>query len=343
MSSALRIAWLVSMIVAGSLGYWLGTQHSTSTEPSKLLNSTNPGTTEPTALTPAHNPTAPADSQDSPTRLSQINQLVRTGKSAQAISLARDTLFDTPHDMTVRFILAAQLAAAGRFDEAISEYLAIRAATLDTGEFGRARRLIDAIVEQRNAHFLAQAATDEAIRFFENLVVKEPSYDRHRLFLARWLLRAQRLDAAQRLAKEIGLVGVSSDELASLHAELTRRSASIDIERSDDALFTQGLVSTIHATRELRFLVDTGATISGLAMHRLRELGARRLQQQATVHTAGGVVSMPIYILDSLEVGSLQTNELRVLGLDTLPPGVDGLLGLDILDQLPNTDFTPDS
>ena len=70
---------------------------------------------------------------------------------------------------------------------------------------------------------------------------------------------------------------------------------------------------------EFRFLIDTGATMTGLAESRLRALGADLIEQGIRVQTANGVVELPVYRLQELKVGALVLNDLAVLGFGRIP------------------------
>jgi predicted aspartyl protease len=99
-------------------------------------------------------------------------------------------------------------------------------------------------------------------------------------------------------------------------------------------MYTSGTVSSAGRSGQHRFLVDTGATMSGLGLGLLERLGARRLAEDATVRTANGTTVMPVYRVDELAVGRLVVHDLTILGLTELPGGAEGLLGMDVLDLL---------
>ena len=87
--------------------------------------------------------------------------------------------------------------------------------------------------------------------------------------------------------------------------------------------------------------MDTGATTTSLAVDRLTAMGARKLAGRVRVATANGVTEMSTYQLSTLRVGDLEVSDLVVLGLPEPPRGVDGLLGMDVLDRLPKAVGTP--
>ena len=84
----------------------------------------------------------------------------------------------------------------------------------------------------------------------------------------------------------------------------------------------------------IQFLIDTGATMTGLAESRLKSLGASLVQQGIRVQTANGIVELPVYRLRELRVGALVLKDMAVLGFADLPRGADGILGMDVLSRL---------
>jgi clan AA aspartic protease (TIGR02281 family) len=91
----------------------------------------------------------------------------------------------------------------------------------------------------------------------------------------------------------------------------------------------------------VRLLVDTGATTTGISVALLQRLGARQLNRQVRVNTANGVTQMAMYRVSGLRVGNIEIADLEVLALPDPPHGAAGLLGMDVLDQLPKAVGTP--
>lgn len=181
------------------------------------------------------------------------------------------------------------------------------------------------------------------IALFEMLASREPGYDRHRYRLAHWLIRAGDPITAEELLQQVGSVGVSDAERAQLAGEISAASRQLPFEREGNGYFAPVSVSgtPYQAVRELRLLVDTGATTTSLAVDRLTAMGARKLAGRVRVATANGVTEMSTYQLSTLRVGDLEVSDLVVLGLPEPPRGVDGLLGMDVLDRLPKAVGTP--
>jgi len=135
--------------------------------------------------------------------------------------------------------------------------------------------------------------------------------------------------------REVGYVGVTEADRAALAREFRVAEAPLPFERVGSGYYADATVGVRRGERPLRLLVDTGATVTGIAADVLDRLGAERLDRGARVGTASGTVLMPTYRLRSLKIGDLEVGEMVVLGLPTAPADADGLLGMDVLDQLP--------
>ena len=133
---------------------------------------------------------------------------------------------------------------------------------------------------------------------------------------------------------ETGLVGVEQAEIDLLLGEIELARTALPVEREAGAMYTAATARGASQGREFRFLIDTGATMSGLAESRLQSLGASLIEQGIRVQTANGVVELPVYRLRELRVGALVLRDLAVLGFADLPRGADGILGMDVLSRL---------
>jgi clan AA aspartic protease (TIGR02281 family) len=166
-------------------------------------------------------------------------------------------------------------------------------------------------------------------------VLREPAYDKHRLGLARWLVRAGRYDEAADQLKVVGNVGVGDDDVAAVRGELVLAQSELPVTRQGHMLYAELYISGTL----VRMLVDTGASRTGLRTAVLRRVGSTDLGRTVQVRTAGGVVSAGLHRVQNLALGEMRLEQLEVLALDTLPGGVDGLLGMDVLGAYPRLDL----
>jgi clan AA aspartic protease (TIGR02281 family) len=143
-------------------------------------------------------------------------------------------------------------------------------------------------------------------------------------------MASSQLDAALDILKETGTEGVTQAELDRLGDELQMRQSGVVVVLRGSALMAEATVNG----RTLELLVDTGASMTGLTSTRLRRLGARYLGETVRVLTAGGEIQAQVYELDELVVGGRVFEKARVLGIDSLPEGIDGILGMDVLEDV---------
>lgn len=207
----------------------------------------------------------------------------------------------------------------------------------------RARQRLNLIINTIEQQLSNAQDMAGLLAFFEMLADREPGYDRHRYRLAHWLAKAGDPITASELLQQVGSIGVSDAEREQLANEISAASRQLPFEREGNGYFADVSVSGMpyQATRQLRLLVDTGATTTSLAVDSLKAMGARQLDRRVRVATANGVTEMPTYRLNTLRVGDLEVSDLVVLGLADPPRGVDGLLGMDVLDRLPKAVGTP--
>ncbi|HEY8212128.1 MAG TPA: TIGR02281 family clan AA aspartic protease [Myxococcaceae bacterium] len=90
----------------------------------------------------------------------------------------------------------------------------------------------------------------------------------------------------------------------------------------------------INGREKARFLVDTGASLVTLS----REMAARAgIPEDAGakiyVNTAGGIRAARLTVVDQIELQGAQASHVEVAILDSVPDGVDGLLGLSFLSR----------
>ena len=198
----------------------------------------------------------------------------------------------------------------------------------------RARRRLNLLINAREQQLILADDLIGLVSYFEYLVSEDPGFDGHRLKLARWLLKSGEVEAAARVARETGLVGVQPAEIEALIGEIEVASTALPVEREAGAMYTSATARAGSQGAEFRFLIDTGATMTGLAESRLRALGASIIERGIRVQTANGVVELPVYRLQELRVGALVLTDLAVLGFADLPRGADGILGMDVLSRL---------
>lgn len=274
--------------------------------------------------------------------LSGAQQLAESGRGQDAIALVR-AYYEVAGDQQALFTLADLLMMDGQMLAALEPLFQVLdyPESPEVGE--RARRRLDLIITAQEQLLTNAADTAGLISFFQRLVEREPGYDGHRLKLARWMLQSGDLTGAATTLQQTGSNGVTDAEREQLAAEIAAQAQELPIDRVGAGYFATVRVvpSSYAGTHSLRLLVDTGATITSLSTAVLETMGASRLSQRVRVNTANGVTEMATYRVESLQLGDVTVNDLTVLALPSAPGGVDGLLGMDVLDRLPKAVGTP--
>jgi hypothetical protein len=285
--------------------------------------------------------TAPAaqDTGGTADPLTRADALVAEGRPYEALDVLDEFFQSTHPEATERFSRALFLLSdlrqmTGEVERALSPLFDILRYPATPAIAERARRRLNLLINAREQQLINAGDLVGLVAYFQLLVREEPSFDGHRLKLARWLLRSGDVSAAARLAREIGLVGVTEAEIESLESEIRLAGTALPVEREGGAMYASAVAAGQQRQAEFRFLIDTGATMTGLAESRLKTLGAVLIDEGIRVQTANGVVELPVYRLRELRIGGLLLEDLVVLGFADLPRRADGLLGMDVLGKL---------
>jgi clan AA aspartic protease (TIGR02281 family) len=261
-----------------------------------------------------------------------IVALARAGRPERARALLADYLAANPQDGAGLLADADLRLMEGRNVEALDPLLSLLQFADEPELIRQAREKLRLVVNVHETGLLNRRDFGALVRFYEDLVARDPRFDGHRLALARWLLRSGRAREAQAVLDETGLVGVDPAALADLQAQVRLSRTGLPVEQADGALHVRASAGGA----ALRLLVDTGATTTALSRERALSLAAEPAGERVRVRTAGGLVAAEIYRLRDVEVGPLYLEVLPVLVLDQpLPDGVDGLLGMDVLGRFP--------
>jgi clan AA aspartic protease (TIGR02281 family) len=249
------------------------------------------------------------------------------------------------------------LAAAGRFFSRCGDHPRLRWVTYEAhrrlGEWdaaiSEATRLIDSDRYDRDywgwrgLAYEAKGDTRHAIADYRQALTLEPRLAGLPFNLAALLERTGRPceaifpleqflhyypelpDAAQVRQRIIALY-----ESGSCGDYAARGTAVIAVGGSPDALVT---VATVNRRHRGRFLIDTGASYVALSASFAGRLGLEAQGATVLVQTANGPVTARPVVLDAVAVQGASAARVSALVMDTLPTGVDGLLGLSFLSR----------
>lgn len=342
--TAIIIAWLASLVVAYLLGQGgIGKSGSETPGVPAAVAGTVAADPELAVVSPAEGSArekgAPEDRKSDTDLIARAEALVRDGRPHEALAVLAAYLQGTHADSSERhsralFLLSDLRQMTGEVELALAPLLEILRYPPSQAVADRARQRLNLLINAREQQLINADDLAGLISYFEYLVSEEPGFDGHRLKLARWLLRRGEVETAERLARETGLVGVSQAEIDALLGEIELARTALPVEQEAGAMYTAATAQGAGRRVQFRLLIDTGATMTGLAESRLRSLGADMVEEGIRVQTANGVVELPVYRLRELRVGALLLEDLAVLGFADLPRGADGILGMDVLSRL---------
>ncbi len=252
----------------------------------------------------------------------------------QGVALLQTFIELNPHDDRALFALADLYAQQSEYGLALEPVLQILDFPRTVELAGQAAELRDEYIAAE-IELLADASLEERIAFFRYLSDREPNNDQHRLVLAEALTEAGQLDVANEVLSAIGGYGVAPEAVSNLQRELQMAAAGVPIERVQDALYAN---ITVNGER-LRLLVDTGASTTVIDSASLSAISARRANRVARLLTAGGPVRADVYEVNDLQFGGLQLESFEVVALDSVPQQTQGLLGMDLLNQVSDLGF----
>lgn len=357
-----QLAWLPAVAAAFLAGVWVGAGLDDAPAPEPSAGADALAVRPAAAPADDGRPGAAGPAGDWDARLARLEELARGGDRAAAETL-RGSLLDevlalaragradlarhrleaflagSPHDADAHLLDADLRQMRGDAESAVEPLLTLLGFADAAPVVAEARRRLDLLLNVQESQLAARGDLAGLIRLLERVSRGDPGYDGHRLRLARWQLRAGRIDAAAATLAETGTVGVDPVAREDLAVAVALARDGLPLERRPGA---DGGTAALHvqasaAGRPLRLLVDTGATNTVIARERAAGLGSRATGRFVPVRTAGGRVEAEIHVLRQVEIGPLRLDALEVLVLDrALPSGVDGLLGMDVLGRLPN-------
>jgi clan AA aspartic protease (TIGR02281 family) len=236
-----------------------------------------------------------------------------------------------------RRLLAAQLRAAqGELDDSLAlirSGLAESAGNPDVTRTLRnaARTLLDqAIVD-------GSVQDSQLIEMLRMQLQDDDEYAGYHAALGRLLFRAGRYADALPSLYRARSMSVPEDRpaLSDLIARAEARAWTsgltvVPVMNQGATLYVYGRIPG--TADQLRFILDTGASITALSSHVVDRLRNVRTRGSVTLQTANGQVDAPLITITGLDIAGARVNDLDVVVIDSLS-GFDGLLGLSFLDH----------
>jgi len=236
-----------------------------------------------------------------------------------------------PRDNGALFLLSDLQQMGGMREAALETLFQVLDYPLDAEVAERARRQADQIISVIDVELRNRGALAEREAFWRHISQRVPASDRYRYELAMSLAQLQRWDEARRVLQETGTSDIAQATLDELAVRIDNAEQGLQFQRDGSRMLSTAVAP---GGARLTLLVDTGANVTSLSLPALRAISARRLEERARIRTASGVVTTGVYEVAELEVQGRVFRQLRVVELPAELPGLDGLLGLDVLQQL---------
>jgi len=351
---------LAVMAAVYTLGYWQGSSQITSSPEDTISAAASRSATPSAALGIPAQPVSPHDSAEVFNRLlengawfqlerwldehaqsvsselgvalvNSMSQQINKYDALAMRSVLRAYLDQQGGDMQALFLLSDLQQISGLREGALETLFGVLDQAVDPADYTRARRAAEQIINVIDNELRTRGALAERAAFWQNVSLRVPASDLFRYQWARALAQYQQHDEALRILAQTGTSDVSQDELDSLEEQIMLAQTTITFRKDGDRLLS---IASAPTGLAVTLLVDTGANITSLTKAALRSLAARRLPEEATVRTAGGLVTTGIYRVPEIRIEGRVFTDLRVLELPIDLPGIDGLLGTDLLSQL---------
>lgn len=247
-------------------------------------------------------------------------------------------------DIDVLLFLARHQHDADYFQEAAHTFqLAFTYALTQMAYMPQIERAFDAFVSGVDTQLSSQYRWRELSYFYEHLGTLGLSTSHHQLRLAELYLEDGQRALAHELLERLSAVPTVAAQAAKLRerrgdAEAERTSitaAPLDVLTLNTVGRHFYLPVRLNRSTEAQLLIDTGASMTTLSQDAFRRL---RPQTRFTevgpqiFNTAGGTTKGTVYRIEQFRLGDQNLTNVHIAVLDfALPPGVDGLLGMNVL------------
>ena len=351
---------LAVMAAVYALGFWQGSSHMTSPRAETSAENTSPLSTPAVAVGGPTEPVSPPASaevfytllengawfqlerwfdeharsvstEQGTALVHSMSQQLNKYDALAMRSVLRAYLDQHGDDIQALFLLSDLQQISGLREGALETLFGLLAQPLETADYARAKRAAEQIINVIDNELRTRGALAERAAFWQHVSLRVPASDLFRYQWARALAQYKQHDEALRILAQTGTSDVSQDELDTLEQQILLAQTTIAFRKDGDRLLS---IARAPAGLDVTLLVDTGANITSLTRSALRLLAARRLPEKATVRTAGGTVTTGMYMVPEIRVEGRVFTDLRVLELPIDLPGIDGLLGTDLSNQL---------
>ena len=263
--------------------------------------------------------------------LSQMQQAFNKYDAPVMRAVLRAYLEVYPGDIAALFLLSDLQQTSGLREQALETLFDVLGGIITTAQGQRARREVDLIISVIDNELRARGALAEREAFWRQITQRYTASDRYRYQWSVSLAALQQWDMARRVLMETGTSDIAQVMLDNLAGRIDNAQFGLRFTRDEDRLLA---MASAHNGASLTLLVDTGANMTSLTRQALLAAGAQPLEGVVRMRTAGGVVETGVFQVAQLKIQGQLFTDVRVLELPVTLPGLDGLLGLDIINQL---------
>lgn len=340
---------IVIALAAFGLGFY-ASEYRHAQQPQPVVNAFEPAPATPLPVVEepamATIPTDIASSIPSATPLPQelsllerAQQHIANNAFPAAVQVLNDILQKNPSDTEALLLLARVLEKQGKHEEAVATWFRYLNSELDVKKFQEATAYLSRYLTRLvNSPGIFGSSREWLMAQLNDLIKLTPDNGELHLQLADMHVKSGDQEQAQyhalmaanqdntRIRAEEFLARLTDDAIA---AQADDQESTIQLTRFGK----QFLVPISVDGRNVKLLLDTGASISGLTSNFLnRNYGIVKSPKPIQLNTASGTVDSILFVVDSLQFAEVTFNKhmLARLPMDDLD-SFDGLLGVDIL------------
>ena len=280
--------------------------------------------------------------------LKELDQLLAARDYTRFSELTEAFLSAYYDDIDVLLLLADFNQSSGFFIEAVNVYQLIKTYAYSTERQQLWLSRFDQFVNEMDQYYTSQAdwfALTGLYAHMEVLGLLSAPYQ-YKQAIA-YLNGGDEYSAIQRLKLLVNDAEVGTQAQTTLNSLTEQNIATTQPQNNGfqnakrvalHQLGNQYLVDLgVNQRDEVTLLIDTGASMTTLSSSAFESLSSNRKVSKIGTRifqTANGVTKGTVYRVDQLRLGSFQIRNTNIAVLDfTLSPGVDGLLGMNVLGQ----------
>jgi clan AA aspartic protease (TIGR02281 family) len=264
----------------------------------------------------------------------QVSAREQRNEVQAAVRLLTRLIEELPQAFNERLALASLYQRDQRFYPALLTLFDAMSVASTSDELTQLDRLIEQTVRLAQRSF-ADDDIQANIKLFQFLIQHHAAHTPYYIELAKWFIKASQLDAAIEQLNVVQYDPFVGDTAQKMLAEIER--LRLKLLETPLALQRKGshfMVDAILNHRDIRLLIDTGASLTVLDSAAAAQLGLNEsdMLQRMQMNTANGVTEALLYRIDSMALGVFSVSPMDIAVVEHLEVnGASGLLGMNFL------------